>query len=212
MALLQAKLAAQPIYNAPGDWFSLADETLQRIGELFGKWNQGVDANALMFHFDQLLFEGHYYSHMIGQDQAYRQPNVALAKLVGREMADEEIYFLRGFVNDIVSGRYTVGGVIQEARLMNRAGLYVGKMRGTASKGFVDASPRGAEFVWTLGGSEDKCAECPELAALSREVPFTANTLFQHPGDGSTPCLGNCKCTLVRVSDGAQSQKPKETQ
>ncbi|MGH2639718.1 MAG: hypothetical protein ACRDF4_10655 [Rhabdochlamydiaceae bacterium] len=33
------------------------------------------------------------------------------------------------------------------------------------------------------------------MAELS---PYTKDTLFSYPGDGSTECLGNCTCTLVR--------------
>jgi hypothetical protein len=86
---------------------------------------------------------------------------------------------------------------------MNRGRLYIGTMRGTQGQGFVFGSPEDVEFNWRLGGPEDHCTDCPVIAAAS---PFTAGTIFTHPGMGDTPCLGNCNCYWER-EDGVISAR-----
>jgi hypothetical protein len=176
--------------------------------ELFARWAAGdVTADGFAHLFDAILFDGHVGSHIIGQEQSGLSAVKGVARLVGREKADEEAFFLRRFLADMIAGRYTDDeGEFDQDKALVRARLYQGKMRGTASQGFVDASPSDALFEWRLGAVEDHCPDCPELASISQSHPFRKDTMFQHPGDGSTPCLGNCKCHWVRISDGAQSQ------
>ncbi len=205
--MLERKLAAQPVYDG-GEWYRLIRSVDADMLDLLRKFAAGMDPNVLYFKLDQLLFDGHIGSHVIGQEQAGRIPNRGLARLIGREMADEESYFLLRFIDDLRRGRYVVDDEFQMDRVMTRARLYQGKMRGTCSKGFVDGSGDADRFLWVLGGAEDSCTDCPQLASISENNPFTKATLFQHPGDGNTPCLGNCRCHLVRVTDGALSQLP----
>jgi hypothetical protein len=88
--------------------------------------------------------------------------------------------------------------------IRNRARLYVQKMRGTSGQAFVSASGGDAEFNWVLAAVEH-CDECPVLAAKS---PWFGDELYTTPGNGDTPCRSNCKCHLVRKSDGLTSFKP----
>jgi len=203
--MAQALRLAVPIPS----WAGLMDEIDGRMVELVKELKGGLDANAFWFKFDQILADGHTAAHLLGQDQAgVLHPSVAMARHAGRWMADSESYYLHGFVQDILSGKYIKDGEFELFRVLNRARMYEGKMRGTAGQGFTSGSLPQDEFVWTLGATEDHCTDCPELAAMSAATPFTKSTIFQHPGDGGTPCLGNCKCHLLRLRDGATSQKP----
>ena len=118
-----------------------------------------------------------------------------------RTAKDTESEFLNNFVHQLKADdpRYVdEDGHFIEGSMDARATLYVGRLRGTANQHFVESSPPDLGWVWELGGNEHHCEDCPRMASLS---PFTRDTLFSYPGDGSTECLGNCTCRLVR-SDG----------
>lgn len=207
--MLELKLAAQPVYDGADEWSKLMRSLSSDMRALFERWRKGMDAEAFAQAFDSILFDGHTSAHMIGQTQADRgKPSIGVARYRARAIADEDVFFLRRFIQDLVGGRYTDDdGELEMDKVLRRSNLYVGKARGSASIGFVDAGDAKDRYEWVLGAAEDHCADCPELAAISRENPFTKDTLFQHPGDGSTPCLSNCLCHLVR-QDGAESQRP----
>ena len=86
----------------------------------------------------------------------------------------------------------------QEHWAHTRNSLYVKRTRGAANEAFVSYSDAGSTFQWVLGSTEP-CVDCPRLAANG---PYFSDELAAYPGDGSTDCLANCKCQLVR-SDGA---------
>lgn len=149
--------------------------------------------------FKAILFNGHTQAAMMGRRLAGDEwPMLEDDRIRGLAAADADDNFLNRFLGDIKTGRYTDDeGALKQAQVMNRGGLYLKKMRVTASEAFVDAGEPDEEYIWKLG-LNDHCADCPRLAALS---PFTPDTLFAHPGDGDTECLSNCNCVLVRASD-----------
>lgn len=199
---------AKPAYGA-ADYPIFMREVDDNMRDLLRRWLGGMDASAFYIAFDQILFDGHTQAHLIGQAQGGAAfPSIGFGRFAGRQVADEETFFLRGFVDDMLSGKYTKDGEVQAFRILDRMRMYQGKMRGTAARGFVDSSKDEDRFIWKLGGAEDHCGDCPELAQMSAEVPFDKSTLFQYPGDGSTPCLWNCKCHLVRLRDDATTQRP----
>ncbi len=152
------------------------------------------------------LSRAHTYGWAMGRQRAgdLRAKDI-VDELVGISKADMESDWIAGFVSQLESGWALDGeGNFQAGKVLNRTKLYVGKVRGTAGEAFVEASSSESEFDWVLGGAEKHCGDCPQLAALS---PWSKDTLFQHPGDGNTPCLANCKCHLKR-DDGMTSFKP----
>jgi hypothetical protein len=70
-------------------------------------------------------------------------------------------------------------------------------MVGTANELFVMASVL-YSFDWVMGGAEQHCERCPELA---RNSPYAWDMLPTVPKSNGTPCLYNCRCYLKR-SDG----------
>jgi hypothetical protein len=99
-------------------------------------------------------------------------------------------------VVDLADGKYE--GITPA--LDQRLGMYASKGSSSASLGFVDGSEQEEEFYWDMNGSvEAHCQDCPYLEANS---PYMKDTLYATPRDGSTPCLSNCRCRLVRSSDG----------
>lgn len=126
----------------------------------------------------------------------------------GREAADSEAEFLRGFYDalDARDPRYWDADA-EEWRLdavESRARSYTGRMRGTANQAFLDESPAEATFRWVLGASESHCDDCPYFAGLE---PMARDEWPTVPGANQTPCLYQCTCHLER-DDGVTSFKP----
>lgn len=151
--------------------------------------------------FDTVL-QANANSHWIGRDlvstgeTTFGEEDI----LAARNIADIDAEYLQGFIDDIMSGRYTdeFGNLI-EAQILNRQKLYLGKARGISAQASVDALDLETEITWVLGGTEKHCADCPTLASIS---PFFRDDLYTTPGACDTPCLGNCKCHLqFRVGD-----------
>jgi hypothetical protein len=122
---------------------------------------------------------------------------------------DTEQQFIQGLAIDLAGGRYLDDEDVFDAAhgsLVQRIQMYASKSSYSATKGFMNGSTSDEEFDWDLGGVvEDHCADCPYLASGS---PYTAATLYAVPRDCSTQCRGNCKCVLVRRSDGVSSFGP----
>jgi hypothetical protein len=130
-----------------------------------------------------------------------RDEREALADQYGGSIADAENDYLNNFITDLEDGRYTNDdGSFKTSAIQSRANMYVGKLRATAARGFVDGSPLDSSYTWMMTAREH-CTDCPRMAALS---PYSADELFTMPCEGDTECLTSCKCILVR-HDGVQS-------
>jgi hypothetical protein len=126
----------------------------------------------------------------------------------GRQAADSETEFLRGFYDaldaqdprywDADAEEWRVDAVDQRAR------SYTGRMRGTANQAFLDESAADALFRWVLGATENHCEDCPYFAGLE---PMARDEWPTVPGANQTPCLYQCTCWLER-DDGVTSFKP----
>lgn len=195
-------------FEAPIPWLTIMSDMDRELRSLLIQYQNGLAPATFFQRFDDLLFRAHSDAHFLGQFDAGGSPSRGFARLRGRVVADEDSYYLRGFVDDLIGGRYMRDGELNADAVLRRMGLYQGKVRGSATVGFVDGSQNQDLFFWILGGHEAHCSDCPELAAMSISAPFSKSTLFQYPGDGSTPCLGHCKCYLKRIRDGAESQRP----
>ena len=173
-----------------------------QLQSLILQLNSGV-LNIAEFgdEFYKLLLEGHADSWALGRQRAGDLTQSGPDDLlIARGIADGQSEFLNDFLNSLENdARYRYeDGTFNLKIVTNRSDMYVSRMRATASEAFVEASDSGDEFNWVLGDVEEHCGDCPELASIS---PWTADTLFTHPGAGDTPCLTNCKCHLVRLSD-----------
>jgi hypothetical protein len=115
-------------------------------------------------------------------------------RAVADRAAKAEMEFLRGMIADAKAGRYarrSAGGEGAKA-LRARATLYSLKLVGTANSAYVASLEEGAVIRWVLGSAES-CEVCPVYAAGG---PYTRATLPAVPGDGSTPCVTQCRCHL----------------
>lgn len=150
-------------------------------------------------YFDAILYRGHVQASVLGRNLAGDLwPEGEIDQIRGLAAKDADAEFLSNFLDDIKTGRYTLeDGELNQKAIINRGDLYLKKMRATASEAFVDAGEPDEEYTWSLGAN-DHCLDCPRIAALS---PFTPDTLFTHPGQGDTQCLGNCTCVLKRDRD-----------
>lgn len=118
-------------------------------------------------------------------------------------IVDSETEFLVGFVVDIQDGRYTnENGELDREAIERRLHLYSNRLVGTANEAFTLASDDDVLWNWTLGGAETvHCEDCPAWTAGS---PYTLQDLPARPGDNTSQCLHNCRCSLVR-SDGIEA-------
>ncbi len=125
--------------------------------------------------------------------------------LVGRARIDAEARFVQRFAAQIEAGlgRDDDDGGI--GRIAARSRSYAGAARGTSTEAFFSLAPETEQFRWVLGAVEKHCSQCPDLAARGL---WYKDELFVWPGSNDTPCLYNCKCRLVRASDGASSIRP----
>jgi hypothetical protein len=130
-----------------------------------------------------------------------RQHAGDLDALMGQRAMDAEQEYLDAFEADIAAGRYTdeATGELSEAAISARAALYAAGIIGTAADGFVAAGDEDELYDRVLGIARH-CDDCPALADAS---PYTAETLPQI-GTGCA-CGPNCRCSVVRHSDGAAS-------
>lgn len=146
--------------------------------------------------FDSILLESHANGWTLGRQRAGNLKEEMFDDYLAAVAAkDKDGAFLLNFLDDISGGRYGDINELSTGAIQARANLYVARARGTSNEAFVETSPDGMEFTWHLGGTEDHCSDCPEIAALS---PFIKDTMFTYPGHGDTPCLANCKCYLTR--------------
>lgn len=214
-AELAVKQAAQPIL--PGnDPFSML------IGQFEGECQTMAEkvARGLMSpdkfeeEFGLLVERFHMAAHIQGQevlgmrivslarDKAFQIMHIT-ANAQGPEMD-----WVKNFARDIASASRNVAdeaGVLSIQKILTRMRLYGGKMRGTSAWGTLDVSHPSDMWEWRMGRVEDHCFDCPHNASLGG---FTKDQWYTTPGAGDTPCLFNCKCTLVRVSDGLSTASP----
>lgn len=205
MCSLLAK-AAQPLLlpeSGGTRWMTVARQARASFAEEMERFRRTGDAGRFYDAMDAVLFDGHTRSHLSGQDRAGGLLRAGLARTWGRQVSDDEVYWLRGFVDRLESGFYIRDGEFDEAWAKRHWDLYVGKMRGSASRGFLDGSMIDDRFQWRISGVEDHCSECPTYASYE---PMPASEWPTQPGMGDTPCIGNCKCHFVRLRDGLSSE------
>lgn len=117
----------------------------------------------------------------------------------------EQSQFLNEFANQIIEGDPEYindkGEYLQEA-ILNRVHLYSKSIRITSIKSWLSVQKSDEEFYWVVTARES-CVDCPYVAEGS---PYTKQTLYLLPGDGTTECKMNCKCYL-RNSSGQRCFK-----
>lgn len=167
-----------------------------------------IDVREWGDEFDKVLLEGHTQAWMMGRQRAGHLLGLGFDDtLNGVAIKDQEAEYLHGFMLDLINGRYDDEEGKLKVHLVNqRASLYVGRMRGTASESWVDYGPDDQKIQWVMLALEH-CNDCPRMAALS---PWDKTDLWAFPGDGSTQCIGNCKCVLRR-EDGSESFRHPST-
>lgn len=203
--LLEAKALPTSLLGkrpTQAEFASVLKRYQSRVHDIVLQLNNGVLTVAEFGdEFYKILLDGHGDSWMLGRQRSGDLSAFGVDDaLIAREIADEQTEFLQDFLDALDSNpryRYEDGTFNLEI-VNNRSDMYVSRMRATASEAFVESSDSGEEFNWVLGAVEEHCLDCPDLAEIS---PWTADTLFTHPGAGDTPCLTNCKCHLVRISD-----------
>lgn len=122
------------------------------------------------------------------QQRAQRAAAVAGAALPDAQAADLiDGSALDGYAADIQSG------AASPAQTVARAALWAGLAWGAYQMGRTLAAPPDTQWVWVLDPEADHCDDCRANAAGG---PYSRDALPGYPADGSTPCLGHCRCHL----------------
>lgn len=169
----------------------------RRTGSLAGQLARGdLDVEAWGNAMVTALEEAHTRAVVLGRRHGGdRSPAEADDRRFAEMVVDGEVEYLVRFMQDVSTGRYTdEEGSLRAEPIQRRAALYADRIVGTANEAWVLTLPEGTAFAWELGAvDEGNCAVCPARAQGS---PYTADTLPGTPGDHSTPCLANCRCSL----------------
>lgn len=187
------------------DFAQLAHGNFARLKNLIDELAHGkLDVQLFGDRFHEALVSGHRDAWHLGARLGGRSATDALhaeANLYGQEAADGESEWLDNFLSDIENGRYTdEEGNLKVSSIQSRSRLYSSKSRASANQGLLDAGAAHEEYEWRMTALEH-CDDCPRMAALS---PYRAHELFTTPGAGDTECISNCKCILIRLSDGVK--------
>lgn len=122
-------------------------------------------------------------------------------QLMGQRVGVGQQAFLRGFAQDLAGGVYRTkahGGrwlsreTAQDA-IERRMALYAQRVRGTANSAWLACLPADTRVLWQLGMAE----HCDDCLYESAQGWRDRSTLTRVPGDGSTECITNCRCSLV---------------
>lgn len=185
------------------------DTLIRGLGEdlktLTSKYAAGqISANDWAVGLDQLMLDAHTNSWKMGRNLAGNfADETELDTLMGIAAKDVDGDRLLDFLRAIEDGdpRYFLeDGTVNPQGILNRANMYLDRSRGTLNEAFIEKSEGGSLFTWTLGGVEEHCPDCPEIAAMGA---LPKDELITTPGSCMTPCLTNCKCYLVR-QDGVK--------
>jgi len=101
----------------------------------------------------------------------------------------EQARYLSGLIGDIR------GGLDSQSEVIRRLRMYATRLLGTMNRTWAMAQPVGTMLKWVLHPAEH-CQDCESRAAGG---PYDAYTIPWVPGDGSSECTVNCKCTLEVV-------------
>lgn len=190
----------------PGSWSRVYAKLLLDVEDLVDELTAGkIGARRFIDDFDALLADSHAKSWYLGRYLAGDKREMGFGDvIVGRASADQDGYYLQGFLKSIENDQYLLeDGTWLDSQIKNRCSLYANKTRGTANESFTENSPADLNFKWTLGAVE----HCPDCIDLSSMNPWESDEIYINPGDGSTACITNCRCVWVR-SDGVRGFDP----
>ena len=168
----------------------------------------------------QTLTESHAEASALGRQFAGKSAgDGASDAAMSAAVMEQQAPFLEGLLADMKAGRYVVdknGQLLSAANpdsslvladdaptltgaLLSRLTLYALAMRATAQASWLFAQDGGQVIAWTVNAGEN----CEGCIAMGEGSPYAAGDLQQVPGDGQTPCLANCNCTLS-IEDGRE--------
>jgi hypothetical protein len=190
------------------DWNRFHGAATKRAEKISNQFISGkITAEVWREKFETFLADRHGYAAYMGRRRAGDfTPRHDGDKEFGAGQAETQKVFVDDFENALRTGKYlSEAGELDADWIRERSGMYVDVMRGTANETFVGASDPDEYFNWNEGAAEKHCEVCPSLSAGS---PYRIADLPSFPGDGSTPCLFACLCSLERISDGLRGFGP----
>ena len=123
---------------------------------------------------------------------------------VNRERYDEH-KFLDNFVADIQGKYQGLKKAEQKARIEWRAGMYADALQGVANDSFLAHIPEDMMARWVMHPAEH-CETCVAEASKGWRL---RKDFTRTPGDGSTRCVTNCRCS-IETKDGLTSMPAVE--
>lgn len=147
--------------------------------------------------FAALLEEAHTEAVVLGRSHAGdTAPLEADDRRFAAAVMDHEAAFLAGFVRDLEDDRYLdAEGSFRIEAAAQRAGMYVGRLTGTANEAWgLTLPPETTLLYWTLGANDDR--NCPDCPALESRSPYRPEEMPTWPGRSETQCLSRCRCSV----------------
>lgn len=147
------------------------------------------------------LSDGYHRSYRLGLESCGLGRRFASKAKISKEektwvdsaVKDEHSYF-DGLVAAVIAGTAVT-------KLTSRASMYPTALKAMYSAGQVVAMDPGTIVEWKVTSEAEHCEDC---VFLSKNGPYTADTLPTTPGAGLCRCLSSCKCVLVFRSVGDQ--------
>lgn len=126
----------------------------------------------------------------------------AYSRAAAGRLIEADSTFLNNFIADVAAGRYTnPQGMVSNAAVAARAGLYAGRAYFAAQQAWIDAQIDDVTLWWH---ARPEC--CPDCLQRESDSPFTPATLPGIPGDGSTRCRTSCRCYITTDNGVASPQ------
>jgi hypothetical protein len=176
---------------------TVSDASGERFAQLARSAVEGRISSAEFFRTTQSELRALYNSTSAlaagGWNRMTPQLHGANGRILGlgtREYPVGEYTSLRNFAQDIADGKLTPAQAEARARLY--AGKAYSRFWSVETQRLADAGY--TEERWVDTKLPNECGDCPELAARGW-VPIGT---LPDPGDGTTACLGNCRCSKIQ--------------
>lgn len=183
-----AGAALQPIYNNFRDGLQEVITAMTRSGGAMSRREARVRTGKLV--------RGAYESVRAVARRASGVDALAHESTIYREEEEwfrsavrEEVGYLHGFLDDILSGSTN--------RVQERINAYTNALRFMYEAARVQALPGQVLLYWTGPRKRDDPHVCEGCEYMMERSPFPKDAIPSVPRDGSTPCLTRCRHRIV---------------
>ncbi|MGA0383391.1 MAG: hypothetical protein ACO3L1_00145 [Flavobacteriaceae bacterium] len=165
----------------------MKDANIRQQAQFRARFNAEIEASK------KFLSDAYRKSYMYGLQSTGLPVRFGAPKSLSKKEKDwldnglkQELKFFDGLVSEVKKGRSV-------SALVPRIRMYSDALTSAYSAGQVIGSDPETLIHWNLDPNARHCLDCIEI---SKESPFTKDTLPTQPKSGWCQCKSNCKCTL----------------